>query len=295
MKVSLFTFIRNGTKLGYPFIESIYSALPIADEYIIAIGPSDDDEQDSTLRLIEAINDPKIKILRVQWNEKMQTAGFVYGQQKMLAQSQCTGDWAFYLEADEVLHEKDLASIYESMHRYLADNAIEALVFDYIHFFGSPNYQAVSPGWYKRAPRIIRNSVRAVACDGLFWNIIINNQKMRWPRAALTGTKIYHYGHVRPLDAMNKKQEAVERYWNKTPKKLARYQIDPCALRPFTGEHPRIMRDWLAQKADYSFEPDRSYIPTPRDLRHRWGSTLEGLLGIDISRKHFRLVARDKL
>lgn len=293
MKVSLFTFIRNGVKLGYPFVESIRSALPIADEYIVAIGPSDEDEEDATLRSIEAINDCRIKILKVRWNEKMQTAGFVYGQQKMLAQSQCMGDWAFYLEADEVLHERDLETIKDSMQRHLVDDKVEALVFDYVHFFGSPNYQAVSPGWYKRAPRIIRNSVRTVACDGLFWNVIVNNQKMRWPRAALAGAKIYHYGHVRPLEAMNKKQESVERYWNKIPRKLARYQIDPRALRKYTGEHPEIMRDWLAQKADYAFEPDISYVPTARDKRHRWGLLLERFLGLDLSRKHFKLVIRE--
>ena len=293
MKVSLFTFIRNGVKLGYPFVESIRSALPIADEYIVAIGPSDEDEEDATLRSIEAINDCRIKILKVRWNEKMQTAGFVYGQQKMLAQSQCMGDWAFYLEADEVLHERDLETIKDSMQRHLVDDKVEALVFDYVHFFGSPNYQAVSPGWYKRAPRIIRNSVRTVACDGLFWNVIVNNQKMRWPRAALAGAKIYHYGHVRPLEAMNKKQESVERYWNKIPRRLARYQIDPRALRKYTGEHPEIMRDWLAQKADFAFEPDISYVPTARDKRHRWGLLLERFLGLDLSRKHFKLVIRE--
>lgn len=293
MKVSLFTFIRNGVKLGYPFVESIRSALPIADEYIVAIGPSDEDEEDATLRSIEAINDCRIKILKVRWNEKMQTAGFVYGQQKMLAQSQCMGDWAFYLEADEVLHERDLETIKDSMQRHLVDDKVEALVFDYVHFFGSPNYQAVSPGWYKRAPRIIRNSVRTVACDGLFWNVIVNNQKMRWPRAALAGAKIYHYGHVRPLEAMNKKQESVERYWNKIPRRLARYQIDPRALRKYTGEHPEIMRDWLAQKADYAFEPDIRYVPTARDKRHRWGLLLERFLGLDLSRKHFKLVIRE--
>ena len=42
MKISGFTFIRNGTILGYPFIESINSILPICDEFIIAVGPSED-------------------------------------------------------------------------------------------------------------------------------------------------------------------------------------------------------------------------------------------------------------
>ena len=43
MKVSGFTFLRNGQKLGYPFVESIRSVLPIVDEFVIALPawPSD--------------------------------------------------------------------------------------------------------------------------------------------------------------------------------------------------------------------------------------------------------------
>ena len=59
MKVSGFTFIRNGTSLGYPFIESIKSILPICDEFIIALGKSEDD----TLNKIRALKSKKIKII----------------------------------------------------------------------------------------------------------------------------------------------------------------------------------------------------------------------------------------
>jgi len=39
MKISGFTFLRNGSILGYPFKESILSVLPIVDEFIVALGP----------------------------------------------------------------------------------------------------------------------------------------------------------------------------------------------------------------------------------------------------------------
>lgn len=290
MKVSLFTFVRNGIKLGYPFVESIRSALPLADEYIVALGPSDSDEQDATRLALEAIGDQKIRILDVVWNESMQTAGFVYGQQKMLAQSQCNGDWAFYLEADEVLHEDDLDKIQSSMRRHLGHQTVEALVFDYIHFFGSHRWRTHSPGWYRRAPRIIRNSVRTVACDGLFWNVIVNNQKMRWPNAAHTGAKVYHYGHVRPIQSMNAKQHAVERYWGKNPQDFKKYQIDPLALSPFKGTHPGVMDEWLAKRSDDHWAPDSNYRLTARDRRHRLAMKLERYFGLDLSRKHFSMV-----
>ena len=53
MKVSAFTFIKNGQILGYPFIQSIKSVLPIVDEFVINIGES----VDLTFEMIDSIND----------------------------------------------------------------------------------------------------------------------------------------------------------------------------------------------------------------------------------------------
>ena len=49
MKVSGFTFLRNGQEFGYPFIQSIRSILPLVDEFIIVLGLCDDDTE-KTLR-----------------------------------------------------------------------------------------------------------------------------------------------------------------------------------------------------------------------------------------------------
>ena len=104
MKVSAFTFIKNGQILGYPFLESIGSILPIVDEFIINVGYSEDD----TLMMVQSLTSPKIRIIKSHWNDLMHDRGYVYGQQKMIAQFNCTGDWAFYIECDEVYHENEL-------------------------------------------------------------------------------------------------------------------------------------------------------------------------------------------
>ena len=67
MKISGFTFLRNGQKMGYPFVASIKSILPIVDEFIIALGPCDDD----TEKMLRAISDPKIRIIPTTWNENL--------------------------------------------------------------------------------------------------------------------------------------------------------------------------------------------------------------------------------
>ena len=51
MKISGFTFIKNGQILGYPFVQSIESILPIVDEFIVNIGESEDE----TLKIINSI------------------------------------------------------------------------------------------------------------------------------------------------------------------------------------------------------------------------------------------------
>ena len=286
MKVSCFTFIKNGTLLGYPFIESICSALPLCDEFIIAVGNSEDD----TLARIKEIKSEKIIIIETHWNEKMQDRGFVYAQQKMIAQYRCTGDWVFYLEGDEVLHEEDLIKIRASMNLHLNNQKVEALVFDYHHFFGSPGWVAVSPAWYRRECRIIRNTIRSWAPDALYWLVMDKNRTGRHPNAVLINATIYHYGHARSIDKMRMKNKSVERYWGHKNSQFNGYEIDPHAIRHFSGQHPQIIKKWITNEAEQIFIPNQDYRPNKREIKHRFSMFLEKLFKIDLSKKHYKII-----
>jgi len=286
MKISGFTFIRNGTLLGYPFVESILSALPICDEFVVAVGESEDD----TLERLKAIGSEKIRIIQTQWNEKMQDRGFVYAQQKMIAQYNCTGDWAFYLEGDEVLHEEDLPKIKASMEKHLKNPKIEALAFDYHHFFGSPNWVAISPAWYRQECRIIRNTIRSWAPDGLYFVVMDKNKKGRYPKAALVGAPIYHYGHVRSVEAMCEKNERVSKYWKHDNPLFNGYQIDPQAIKPFEGTHPANLKHWLEHESEQNFTPNKKHELTTREKKHRFAMKLESLFKFELSKKHFHKI-----
>ena len=283
MKVSAFTFIRNGEMLGYPFIESIQSALPIVDEFVIAVGKS----EDNTLERIQSIGSDKIRIIETEWNEVMQDRGFVYAQQKMIAQFNCTGDWAFYLEGDEVLHEKDLDTVYNTMQQHLDNPEVEALYFDYYHFYGRPDQIGIAG--YKRAPRIIRNSIRNYSPDGLFFVVMDKNKKGRYPKAAHAGCHMYHYGHVRKTDRNDQKIKQVSKYWGtENPDTFSTYgDIDLGELRPFSGTHPAIMEYWLENEAELEFNQNPNYKITLKDQKHRIRFWLDEKLGWDISKKHY--------
>ena len=286
MKVSGFTFIRNGTSLGYPFIESIQSVLPICDEFIIALGRSEDD----TLNKIRALKSKKIKIIDTVWNENISDRGFVYAQQKMIAQYNCSGDWAFYLEGDEIIDPKDHKKILDSMQQHLNNKDVEALAFNYHHFYGSPDWLAISPGWYRKECRIIRNNIRSWDPDSLYFLIMDKNKEGRYPRAALVDAFIYHYGHVRKSIYMNKKLKKVGKYWGHKHAQFNQYQIDPKALKKFEGKHPLLIKNWLKKHAEKTFFIDTNYQPNFRDIRHRLIMKLEKFFNVEISKKHYQLI-----
>ncbi len=294
MKVSGFSFLRDGVRLGYPFIESLQSALPICDEFVVAV----DRGQDDSLERLRALQEPKLRIIETSWNENMRQHGFVYGQQKMVAQYNCTGDWAFYLEGDEVLHEDELHTIRQAMQRYLHDDRVEALTFDYHHFYGDPHTVYANAQFYRKAARIIKNTVRSIAPDGLYWAVIKdqtwfrrrNKRRNRYPRAAETGAAIYHYGNCRAEHYLAAKAEIANQYWNDGGWPSVYGNVDAKALGRFTGSHPAVIRPWLAEHANPALHINPDYQLTPRDKKHRLLSYLEKLTGHDFSKRHFKLV-----
>ncbi|MDO8387123.1 MAG: glycosyltransferase [Polaromonas sp.] len=288
VSISGFTFIRNGVELGFPFEASIRSLLPLVDEFVVAVGQGNDD----TLARVRAIGDPKIRVIETLWNERMADRGFVYAQQKMIAQYACTGDWAFYLEGDEVVHEDDLPAIRASVERHHANPEVEALVFDYRHFYGSAQWVSVSPGWYRRECRMIRNTIRSYAPDGQYWLVTTDHKKPRNPKAALANAHIFHYGWIRRNEDMQKKLDQVSKYWaSSTTLKIQYSQFDARALEPFHGTHPAVAKEWLATGAEQELRIDPDYQPTSKENKYHLMRRIELLTGLDFSRKHFKLVA----
>src|SRR5450432_2784941 len=107
MKISGFSFVRNGFEYGVPFVEAFQSILPVCDEFIIAVG----DSTDGTREAIKNMASEKIKIIDTVWDMNLRQGGKIFAQQSNLALDGITGDWAFHLQADEVIHEKDLPKI----------------------------------------------------------------------------------------------------------------------------------------------------------------------------------------
>ena len=240
MIVSGFTFCRNVEKLDYPFMESIRSLLPIVDEMVINVG----DSEDRTLELVQSIKDPKIRIIESVWDMSLRKDGLIYAQQTNIALAHCRedADWAFYLQADEVIHEKDYEGLLDSMRAHKDNPRVLGLMSRYRHFVG--DYQSLDPWAYRRAMRIVRPGGGVVsvgdavgfarASDNLY---IGKKQRNLWEYAA---GHIYHYGWVKsPALLREKVRTQVEWYWEGTPNSR---DTQVLSLKEFMPEHYSFLK-----------------------------------------------------
>ena len=286
MKISACSFVNNGNRLGYPFIESIRSALELVDECVIAVGPSDD----GTREAIEEIDDTRVRIIDTTWAPDA-PSGFVYSQQTMLALYNCTGKWVLSLQSDEAIHEKDCGSIRNLVTAAHAQSNVDGIALKYHHFYGRPGLVATGPRWYRAEARLVRMTGRRmiVPSDAQYLAKIAGRRRLSYLRAVRSEAYIYHYGWVRSRDAHIKKVSTVSRFWQQQPSVAQPYeQVDPRTLAPFDGTHPAAMEPWLTHSANVDFCPDPNYRISKRERRQRFKQHIERVLPVDLSCTHFK-------
>jgi glycosyltransferase involved in cell wall biosynthesis len=252
-----FTFVRNAVRYDYPVKESILSLLPLVDELIVCIGNSDD----GTAALIQSLNEPKIRILHSIWDDSLREGGRVLALETDKAMDAVSkhADWAIYLQADEVLHEKD----YPAIRNALADNFpkkdIEGLLLNYIHFYGSYDYTGNSRRWYRHEIRIIRNdpSIRSYRDAQGFRK---NGRKLNVKKI---NASVYHYGWVKNPQHQLEKQKNFHKLWHDDTwmkEKVSQDEFDYSeidSLSRFSGTHPVVMKQRI-RKMNWQFNYDAS-------------------------------------
>jgi hypothetical protein len=258
MKVVGFTFVRNGVQFDYPFLESISSLLPLCDEVIVAVGRSDD----NTLEHIKSLRSSKLRIVETVWDDSLRTNGTILSQQTNLALDQAIGDWAVYLQADEVLHENDYPNILDAMARFQDVSEVEGLLFHYNHFYGSYQYVGDSRRWYRREIRIVRPS-SGVRSWGDAQGFRIDGHKLR---VKLIEATVYHYGWVKPPEIQQLKQKYFNKLWhsdewvNQQVGNTSEYDYQQGGrLKIFKGNHPSSMEGKI-KKQNWNFLYDHEKV-----------------------------------
>lgn len=245
MKVCGFTIVKNAVRFDYPVVEAIRSILPACDRFIVAVGDCDD----GTRELIASIGDDRIVIIDTVWDPALKEGGRVLAAEtnKALDAIPPEYDWCFYIQADEVMHERFLPAVRAAMEAHQGNPAVDGLVFRYRHFYGTYDYVADSRRWYRYEVRIVRNDP-----DIRSWNDAQGFRRRDGSKltGAMTGAEMYHYGWVRPPRLMKQKVDGAKQYWSVDSKHIRAmdrpdeeylYDQNYDSLRRFEGTHPAVM------------------------------------------------------
>ncbi len=270
MKVAAFTYIRNGLHFEYPFLQSIKSLLPLVDEFIVVVG----DSFDGTRGAVMELNDKKIKIIDTVWDNQLRKDGLVYAMQSNIGLDNISkdADWAFHIQADEVIHEKDYPAITRAMQENLNNTNVDGILFNFVNFFGDYSHISTSRRFHLHEIRIVRNNPRVRSYRDSQGFRIFNdpenalNEKGTKLRVKKIDAAMYHYSYARKPENQFKKAIEFSKAWTTDDASLKQWEIENKDsfnfttnidyLVPFKGTHPDTMllkiaqQDWI-----YNYDP----------------------------------------
>lgn len=290
MKVTGFTFIRNAVKYDFPVEEAIRSILPVCDDFIVAVGNSDD----NTEEVVRNIDRDKIRIVNTVWDDspEMKTGGKVFAAEtnKAFQEVPPDSDWAFYIQGDEVVHEKYLETIHDTMEKWKDNKNVEGLLFNYLHFYGSYDYIGISPKWYRNEIRVIRNDKSIYSFRDAQGFRKGANRKLN---VKSVDAWVYHYGWVKEPEVMMAKVKNASAYyedmdWTKRIGKSDTWDYSEAdALSLFNETHPAVMEERIKRK-NWAFSHDMSF--NRMSVKYKGKLFLKKYLGIDTFYKNYRII-----
>jgi glycosyltransferase involved in cell wall biosynthesis len=260
LTLSGISFIRNGIELGYPFIEAISTLSALCDEVVVAVGQS----RDGTREALLDAGLPNLRIIDTQWDETNRSGGAELARQTNIAIRHARGQWCLYLQGDELIHEDDFALLRQELERASRDARVEALLFRWLHFYGSYEYIGVGRQWYRREIRAVRNTGLVLSWgDAQGFRTRDERGRIRKLRARQTDVRIFHYGWVRPPRAMRAKHQALNRLYHddrwleEHPPSAGDFPTICYELARYQGTHPAIMRERIERDRQWTayFDP----------------------------------------
>ena len=288
MKVSAFTYVRNGHMYGYPFVESIKSLLPLVDEYIVVTG----DSTDGTRVSVENIGSNKIKIIDTIWDDQLREGGKIFAQQANMGFDHAAkdADWLFHLQADEVLHENDYAVIKKTLQENVHTKGLDGFLLNFIHFYGDYLHYCSSRRFHLKEIRIVRNNPQIRSYKDSMGFRKYNNpgdaqEKGTKLKVLPLNAAVYHYSWARPPKLMKAKQIEFAKKYIPADDFLQGYEAqigdeyryaEYDYLNNFTGTHPALMKETVAaQDWKFNYDPGKNNMT----VKEKFMKLLETITG----------------
>ena len=203
----------------------------------------------------------KFRFLTSHWDGAKVSGGLLLAEQTNRALAACRGVYGQYIQGDEVLHEDGLLRVHSGVMEMERRPDIDGLIFSYLHFYGNVDVVWTARQAYRREVRLVRN-FRGISS----WRDAQGFRRAsRKIVAKGVGATVYHYGWARKEKVMASKTRSLEKLYHGPDHEVRDFAyVRIRGLRPFEGEHPRVMAPWIEANGS-----DLDILALP--LRWQWG------------------------
>lgn len=201
MKLSVYTFVKDGLRLDYHVVAMLRHNIQLVDEIVVVEGYSTDGTYEAICNL-----DPKIKIIRRDLGVPVDNSWTASAKNQ--ARRACTGDWCILLDCDEFLTEWEM----DRLRQTLQTTSSHILEMRWLHFYG--NYRVYAVQDHRNLPppvgqRIHRNIEEIEAWgDGCHVRSRTNGYTRNPADPTFEG---HHFGEVRHAARLREKWRAQSR------------------------------------------------------------------------------------
>jgi len=243
MKISIYTFVRNGLYYDYHVADMLRHHLDLADEIIVNEGYS----SDGTYEAIKDIH-PKIKIFRCHWYDSNPKKFWI--QFKNDARKKCTGDWCILLDCDEFIPEWE----FENIKNYLLSTDKVVIPMQYINFYG--NYKVYLKYNQKLNLPYKKYTIHRNLLDIEVWgdgsNVRLKGQKLL-PFDEYDGPwfTVHHFGTVKNPARLREKWHWQSRFYIRTIKNRIKIPKIFFRLFPHKWDDPHFLDDLEIYEGPY--------------------------------------------
>ena len=126
MKLSIYTFVKNGLFYDFHVVAMLRHHLALADEIVVNEGNSTDGTYEAICDI-----DPRIQLHRSDWDQSEPDSW--HRDFKNRARKLCTGDWCILLDCDEFIPEWE----FKRLRAFLESTDKMILPVRFTHFYGN--------------------------------------------------------------------------------------------------------------------------------------------------------------
>jgi glycosyltransferase involved in cell wall biosynthesis len=299
VKLSGYSYLKNAERFDYPFIESLLSVMDICDEVVVSYATDSEDQTAERLKRLALIF-PKLRVFATDVWKQNRTGGETIALAATEAMQACRGDWLWHVQADEVYSQRDARQVRKLVEMYHAQ-PVHAFRFHVVHFYGdydtAIDVSAAEIGWYQHTIRLARAGQGQHFGDA--WTLSLSGEGA----IIQTDVRIYHYGHVREIEAMRHKASYMERLYHELPEsfeickpgEFSYDRVPEAYLRHFEHSHPEAMLSRIAQwrlnqgLKDQSRKPRLLVLSRFHQVKKGYGITFNELYQTGFLQQHFEI------